>query len=136
MTEFSPDGEVVWDATIPDQCPCDPDTGNGQQTNSYRSFAAPWDGKPTDRPSIASEADGAGAKVYASWNGSTKVQSWKVLTGATADSLTEVGSSNWKDLETMISVPTVDSKVRVVAYDGKGEKIGESGLIAVGEQAR
>ncbi|MFA9400786.1 MAG: arylsulfotransferase family protein [Acidobacteriota bacterium] len=127
MTEFAPGGEIVWDATFP---------STGQNTNSYRSFAAPWNGKPTDRPSIASEADGDGAKVYVSWNGSTKVQSWKVLTGATADSLTEVGSSNWKDLETMISVPTVDSKVRVVAYDGKGEKIGESGLIAVGQQAR
>jgi hypothetical protein len=127
MTEFAPDGEIVWDATFP---------STGQNTNSYRSFKAPWNGKPKDRPSIASEADGDGAKVYASWNGSTKVQSWKVLTGATSDSLAEVGSSNWKDLETMISIPTVDSKVRVVAYDANDNELGQSGLITLGEQSR
>lgn len=125
MTEFAPDGKVVWDATFFDS-----------PVNSYRSFKAPWVGKPKDRPAIASEADGNGAKVYASWNGSTKVQSWKVLTGDSADNLTEVGSSNWKGLETMISIPTVDSKVQAVAYDGLGEKIGQSGLIDLGEQSR
>ena len=103
MTEFAPDGEVVWDATFP---------STGQNTNSYRSFKAPWSGKPKDRPAIASEADGGGAKVYASWNGSTEVQSWKVYTGANAGSLTEVGSSTWKGLETMIPIPTVDTNVQ------------------------
>jgi hypothetical protein len=125
MTEFAPDGEVVWDATYFDE-----------PVNSYRSFKAPWVGKPKDRPAIASEPDGAGAKVYASWNGATKVRSWKVFTGATEGSLTQVGSSPWKNLETMISIPTVDTKVRVVAYDAKGRKIGQSGLIPLGEQSR
>ena len=50
--------------------------------NSYRSFKAPWTGNPQDRPAIASEADGGGAKVYASWNGSTDGPGWKVYTGA------------------------------------------------------
>ena len=63
------------------------------------------------------------------------VLSWAlaVLTGPDAGSLTEVGSSNWKGLETMISVPTVDTNVQVVAYDGQDNKIGQSGLIPLGE---
>ncbi len=124
MTEFSPDGEVVWDAIFPDSA-----------VNSYRSFKAPWVGKPKDRPAIASEADGAGATVYASWNGA-EVAEWKVLTGDSAGSLREVGSSAWKNLETMIPVASVDSKVRAVAYDADGKQIGQSGLIDLGKQSR
>ncbi len=127
MTEFAPDGEIVWDATFP---------ASGNPSNSYRSFKAPWTGFPKDRPSIASEADGAGAKVYASWNGSTKVHSWKVLTGATADGLTEVGSSDWEGLETTISISSVNGGVQVVAYDAKNNRLGQSGLIPLGQQSR
>ena len=72
----------------------------------------------------------------ASWNGATKVRSWKVFTGDTAGSLSQVGSSPWKNLETEISIPTVGSNVQVVAYDKDGKKLGESGLIPLGERAR
>ena len=129
MTEFAPNGEVVWDAKF----------GVGGfplPQHSYRAFKAPWQGFPKDRPAIASEADGDGAKLYASWNGATKVRSWKVFTGETAGSLTQVGSSPWKNLETMISIPTVDTNVRVVAYDKDGKKLGQSGLVPLGEQSR
>jgi hypothetical protein len=127
MTEFAPDGEVVWDATFP---------VSGTPSNSYRAFKAPWVGYPKDRPAIASEADGGGAKVYASWNGSTKVQSWKVFTGTSEDSLTEVGSSPWKGLETEIAISSVNGSVQAVAYDGDGKEIGKSGLIPLGQQSR
>ncbi len=127
MTEFAPDGEVVWDATFP---------STGQNTNSYRTFKAPWVGKPTDRPAIASEADGDGAKVYASWNGSTAVQSWKVYTGADAGSLSEVGSSNWNGLETEISIPAAGAVFQVAAIDSQGNEIKRSGVAPLGDQLR
>ncbi len=125
ITEFDVNGNIVFDAAWP--------RGG---FFSYRAMKADWNGKPKDRPSIASEADGAGAKVWASWNGATKIADWKVLTGDTADNLQEVGSSPWKGLETTIEVPSVKSKVRVVAYDANGNKLDESGLIALGEQSR
>ncbi len=127
MTEFAPDGEIVWDATFP---------STGQNTNSYRSFKAPWAGKPKDRPAIASEADGGGAKVYASWNGSTEVQSWKVYTGADAGSLSEVASSNWKGLETEIPVPAAGAVYQVAALDAEGNEIKRSGVAPLGDQLR
>ena len=124
FTEFTPDGEVAFDATF-----------NTAAVSSYRAYKAPWVGSPKDRPAIASEADGAGAKVWASWNGSTEVRSWKVFTGSTADSLTEVGSSAWKGLETEIPIATVDTNVQVVAYDADGKRLKQSGLIPLGQQS-
>ncbi len=125
ITEFTADGEVAFDATF-----------DSSAAPSYRAYKSAWVGKPKDRPAIASEADGDGAKVWASWNGSTTVRSWKVYTGPSEGSLTEVGSSPWTGLETEISIPTVDSNVKVVALDANGNELNESGLIPLGEQSR
>jgi hypothetical protein len=125
FTEFTPDGEVAFDATF-----------DSSAAPSYRAYKSQWAGFPKDRPAIASEAVGDGATVWASWNGSTKVQSWKVFTGTSEDSLTEVGSSPWKGLETEIAISSVNGSVQAVAYDGDGKEIGRSGLIPLGQQAR
>ena len=125
FTEYMAEGEVVFDATF-----------NDSAVASYRAYKDAWAGFPKSRPAIFSEAVGDGATVWASWNGSTSVASWKVFTGETADSLTEVGSSPWEDLETEISIPTVESKVQVVAFDKDGKRLRQSGLIALGEQSR
>ena len=125
FTEYTAEGEVVFDATF-----------NDSAVASYRAYKDAWAGFPKSRPAIFSEAVGDGATVWASWNGSTSVASWKVFTGETADSLTEVGSSPWEDLETEISIPTVESKVQVVAFDKDGKRLRQSGLIALGEQSR
>jgi hypothetical protein len=125
FTEFTPDGDIAFDATF-----------NTAGRPSYRAYKSQWAGFPKDRPSIASEADGPGAKVWASWNGSTSVASWKVFTGETAGSLTEAGSSAWKELETEISIPTVGALIQVVAYDKDGTKLAESGVTPLGQQSR
>lgn len=119
LTEFTPDGEIALDATF-----------NGSSISSYRAFKSTWSGSPTDRPAVVARADGAGATVYASWNGAS-VGEWKVLSGTSESNLTEVASSAWENLETEITVPTVDTKVRVVAYDWKGRQIGQSRLVSV-----
>ena len=124
MTEFNPDGSVAFDATF-----------KTSAVSSYRAFKAPWKGFPKDRPSIASEPDGTGATVWASWNGAT-VTSWKVFTGSDTKSLKQVGSSPWTNLETTIPVASVGAKVQVAAYDSKGKQLGKSGLIELGKQSR
>lgn len=124
MTEFTPEGDIAFDATFKDSA-----------ISSYRAFKSPWEGFPRDRPSIASAAAGAGATVWASWNGAS-VDHWKVLTGSTNSDLTQVGSSPWMNLETEIPVATVGARVKVVAYDSKDKKIGQSGLIPLGDQSR
>ena len=125
ITEYNGAGDIVFDATLPP----------GGFFN-YRGSKTPWEGKPKDRPAIASEADGAGAKVYASWNGATKIRTWKVFTGADQNSLTVAAESNWTGLETAIAIPAAGAKVRVVAYDANGNELGQSGLVAIGEQSR
>ncbi len=125
FTEFTPTGEVAFDATFEDA---------GQ--NSYRAYKAPWQGYPPTRPAVLSKADGEGAQVWASWNGATRVHTWKVLTGKKNGSLVEVGSSPWQGLETRIRIPTVDSKVRIVAYDAEGQRIGQSLLVPLGQRSR
>ncbi len=125
ITEYNGAGDIVFDATLPP----------GGFFN-YRSSKTGWTGNPTDRPAIASEPEGPGATVYASWNGATKIRTWKVFTGADENSLTEAVESNWTGLETAIAIPAAGAKVKVVAYDGNGNELGESALAAIGEQAR
>lgn len=125
ITEYNAAGDIVFDATLPP----------GGFFN-YRSSKTPWAGKPTDRPAIASEADGPGAKVYASWNGATDIRTWKVFTGTGENDLVEAGESSWTGLETAITIAAADAKVKVVAYDAGGNELGESGLVAIGEQSR
>ncbi len=125
ITEYNAAGDIVFDATLPP----------GGFFN-YRGSKTNWAGYPQDRPAIASEPDGPGATVYASWNGATKIRTWKVYTGADAGSLTEVGSSNWKGLETEIAIPSVGAVVRVVALDSSGKELGKSGVAPLGDQLR
>lgn len=125
LTEFTPEGEIAFDALITDA-----------EIGSYRAIKAQWIGNPKDRPAIASEADGAGANVYASWNGATKVKTWKVYTGTGPDNLTEVATAPWSGLETMIPIPTVDTNVQVVAFDADGKQLKQSGLVPLGQQSR
>lgn len=131
MTEFAPNGNVTWDATF----------GNGGfplAQHSYRAFKAPWKGFPQASPAIASEAElgGDGATVYASWNGATNISRWSVYTGSAGDTLVKAASSEWDGLETVIPVPSVGDKIRVVAYAADGKKLGQSRLIKVGERSR
>ena len=125
VTEYNGDGDIVFDATLPP----------GGFFN-YRSSKTPWAGNPTDRPAIASEADGPGAKVYASWNGATKIRTWRVYSGPDSGNLTEVGSSNWKGLETEIAVGAVGAVVQVRAFDSNGTELGRSAVTSIGEQSR
>ncbi len=125
FTEFTPSGEVAFDATF-----------NSSAAPSYRAYKAKWVGFPKDRPAIASEAAEGGATVWASWNGSTKVTSWKVYTGADAGSLSEAGSADWDGLETGISIPTAGAVVQVAALDSQGNELGRSGVANLGEQLR
>jgi hypothetical protein len=91
ITEFSPSGEVVFDARLP---------APGQ---SYRAYRAPWSATPTEPPSVAVRASAPGTNtVYASWNGATAVRSWRVLTGDSPSALTPVAEATRTGFETAI----------------------------------
>ncbi len=125
MTEFTPEGDIAFDATFDDA-----------EESSYRASRAPWRGLPGGRPAIASKATGSGATVWASWNGATLIRHWKVFTGSDPGELEEIGASSWKGLETEIPVDSVKAKVQVVAYGDEDEELGRSKLVSLDRQSR
>jgi hypothetical protein len=129
MTEFNAEGDVVFDATH---------TGDQSESfgviSSYRAFKGAWNGVPSGKPAIASQAAGAGATVWASWNGSQAVRQWRVLTGPDANGLAPATTVPWTGLETEIDVPAAGATLQVQALNGAGEVIGESAAVPVGTQ--
>ncbi len=119
LSEVDAAGQVLFNAHLP------PDW------ESYRTFVAPWSGRPANPPALAvvpaPSAPGA-ATVYASWNGATEVASWHVLAGPSASALEPAISAARTGFETAISVPALaaGSYVAVQALDAAGAVIGTS----------
>jgi hypothetical protein len=95
LSEVTPAGQVLFNAHLP------PDW------ESYRTFALPWSGQPTEPPALAvvaasSAGSAAGATVYASWNGATEVASWRVLAGSSPSALAPVVAAPRSGFETAI----------------------------------
>ena len=126
MTEYDRNGNITFDATVPNS-----------KVSSYRAYKAPWQGIAPGRPAIASEGSAAGepdgATVWASWNGASNIRSWRVMSGPDENTLTEVTTQPWENLETEIKVTgAAGPLIAVEALDGSGKVIGESRAVAVG----
>jgi EmrB/QacA subfamily drug resistance transporter len=93
---------------------------------SYRSTVEPWVGLPLTSPAGAAlQADGK-TTVYASWNGATRVVSWRVLAGSGASRLSAVASATKSGFETSIPVSQGEQSFEVQALDASGKVIGTS----------
>jgi hypothetical protein len=115
FTEFSPHGDVLFDATFP------------AAVQSYRDYRFPWRGTPADEPAVAtSGGSGGGVTVYMSWNGATDVASWDVLTGDSPSSVSAVLNAPKTGFETAVLLPVVKAYVAVQAKDASGTVIGSS----------
>lgn len=123
ITEFAPDGEVVFDATF------------SAPANSYRATKAEWTGRPKSRPAIASRRRPGGPTVWASWNGRDDIVYWRVLTGSGRKRLGPLTAAFWTGLETAIPAERLGAKVRVQAFSGDGTMLGQSKVVRVGTQA-
>ncbi|WP_298582792.1 arylsulfotransferase family protein [uncultured Kocuria sp.] len=108
-TEYTPDGEVVYDAAT---APFD----------SYRAYAAPWTGTPAEPPALVVDGDGA----YVSWNGATEVAQWRLLAGADEAGATEHAVVDKDGFETRIPAPPAAPYFAVEALDASGEVLGAS----------
>ncbi len=105
VTEFGPLGDVRFDATFP-----------GGAWN-YRAFRNVWVGKPAHGPAVAVRRHGAGATVYASWNGGTAHAFWRVEGGRDAQTLEPLRTVPRTGFETAIPVPGRPPVLRVSALD-------------------
>jgi arylsulfotransferase ASST len=110
FSEFGPDGELRFDARFADG------------SVGYRAFRLAWTGHPTGRPAVAARASGGGTStVYASWNGSTDVARWQVLSGPRV-----VASAPRSGFETAIPVSVAGGSVTVAAVSRSGARLGVS----------
>ncbi|MCB0828838.1 MAG: arylsulfotransferase family protein [Solirubrobacterales bacterium] len=120
ITEFAPDGGVVFDAVF------------SAPVNSYRATKADWTGRPVSRPAMASKRGKRGATVWASWNGRDDIVYWRVLTGPGRKRLDPLTASFWTGLETAIPAERLGAWVRVQAFSGEGTLLGQSKVARVG----
>ncbi|MGH7642177.1 MAG: arylsulfotransferase family protein [Candidatus Dormibacteria bacterium] len=120
-SEYSAQGKLLFNAHFPGL------------TSSYRAYRDRWSGQPTTKPAIAIQGSADGAvKVFASWNGSTTVTSWRVVGGSSASQLETVGSSRKKGFETVISIPHPPALLRVEALGETGQVLASSQLVPAG----
>ena len=125
ITEFSPSGAVVFDATF------------SKGDDSYRAFRFTWTGAPVTKPSIAvARGGGSTATVWASWNGATQVVAWRVLAGLNGDRLSVLdGPVPRKGFETTIAAHTDAPYIAVQALDARGRILGTSAAVPRGGDA-
>jgi hypothetical protein len=64
--------------------------------------------------------------VYASWNGATKVASWRILAGPSEGSLTAIGTADKSGFETPIALRQSYKAFQVQALDSGGRVLGTS----------
>ena len=109
FTEYDRDGGVVLDARLA-----------APGVYSYRAFQDSWRGVPIDPPQLAIVRDHDGARLFASWNGSTEHRGWRVLAGSRAAALFAVGEAESKGFETEIRLDQAPSQVAVEALSDAG----------------
>jgi hypothetical protein len=118
FSEFAPDGTLLLDGQLP------------IGVRSYRAFTTDWVGRPTTKPDVVAKANPAGGFVVrASWNGATEIDHWEVLGGASASSLSPVGSQRWTGFETAIAVNSAGPSFCAVALDSSGKELGRSEVV-------
>jgi hypothetical protein len=118
FTEFGPSGRVLLDASL------------GKDVQDFTTSLARWSGRPRGAPALAIRLLGASSLMLAaSWNGATRVASWRVLRGETARSLRPLLSTPKQGFETTIEVPLRGRYVAVQALDRAGAVLGTSAVL-------
>jgi EmrB/QacA subfamily drug resistance transporter len=93
---------------------------------SYRAVVEPWVGLPLTKPTGAARTAGGRMTVYASWNGATRVVSWRVLGAGAGGQLTAVARAARSGFETTIQLARAYPSYEIEALDSRGAVIGSS----------
>ncbi|MEA2216350.1 MAG: hypothetical protein QOK19_1911 [Solirubrobacteraceae bacterium] len=119
ITEFAPDGTVLFDAHTP------------YDMSFYRAFRYPWSALPATPPVVfASENDtGEETIVHASWNGATGVAAWRVLAGKSEAALSTQATIPALDFESETILPVKYAYAKVQALDRGGRVLGSSAAV-------
>ncbi len=117
ITEYSASGDMLLDARLP-----------GSDI-TYRAQLEPWVGQPLTPPAAAARQNAGKTTVYASWNGATQVRSWKVLDGASGQTVAAAAKSGF---ETAIPVGESHKTFKVQALDAHGHVLGSTARFSAG----
>ena len=121
FTEYSKTGKVLMDIRWP-----------GADLSYRAQFAPSWVGTPSFPPAGAARNKGTKSTVYASWDGATRVVSWRVLAGSNAKHLTAVATRRKGPFETPITLGKKYSVFKVQALDSRGHVLGTSKAFTAG----
>jgi hypothetical protein len=117
VTEFNSKGQAVFDMHF------------NALNASYRAYRDVWTGTPVTLPAVAARLSGGKTTVYASWNGSTALNKWRVLGGSSPKSLKTVGGGAKKSFETSFRLGGSYAYVEVQALDSHGNVLKASKAI-------
>ena len=95
---------------------------------SYRALRYPWTAQPASKPTLTLVTTNRhGTRMaYVSWNGATRVTSWRVLAGASEQKLAPLRTMARSGFETTIPVSASASWFEVQALNASGTVIGSS----------
>ncbi len=96
---------------------------------TYRAYRSVWKGYPVTLPAVAARTSRGRTTVWASWNGSTSLDRWRVLGGSSAKSLKTVGGGAKRSFETAFTLGGSYAYVEVQALDSHGTVLKSSKAI-------
>jgi hypothetical protein len=117
FSEYDPRGQTVFEGRFVDS------------NSSYRAYRLRWSATPSAVPSLAASTTAGTTTVYASWNGATRVGSWRVLAGAGRTTMHQVTTEPTQGFETQITIPAA-AFVAVQALDADGRALSTTATIA------
>lgn len=120
-TEFTREGEAIFDLYY------------SAVNVTYRCYRDPWTGTPpASAIGVKSEKEGENSRIWVSWNGDTRVRTWRVLAGERGK-LAYAGEVPRDGFETTIPVTGQPNVFRLVGLDEEGKVLGRSKLNPLGE---
>jgi hypothetical protein len=116
MTEYAADGALLFDAHLP------------YDMASYRGYRYPWSGRPLSSPAVLATLNNTSEEtlVHMSWNGASKVASWRVLAGLREGSLTAQATIVPTGFESSTVLPKKYEYVEVQALSSDGRVLSTS----------
>ena len=114
FSEYSRSGKLLLEGEFP------------QPDQTYRATLNEWVGLPLAKPAGAARSAGGATTVYASWNGATKLASWRVLAVTGSNRLRAVARAPKSGFETAIPVPAGYQSFELEALDTGGRVLASS----------
>ncbi|TQS33458.1 hypothetical protein Golomagni_06197 [Golovinomyces magnicellulatus] len=134
ITEYTSNGTITLHAHL--------DSGElANNVQNYRAFRYHWTGTSSETPALVAHKIGNVVKAFVSWNGDTRVKSWRFTWKETGGNQPHTGTGLTKrtGFETVFSISPKKShtKLEITAQglDCHGTIIGESDLVVINAKA-